>query len=149
IQELNDSGLNKGLVNNLFFPNLNGEVLRINNGFAFAPTQNSKNFACTSTQSEVYFIISSVLNEIRSKGKLVQSEYVRNLIEPGNFVRYNDGIIQACLLRASKTSELQYNLSEEMSLQMQAILGDMIIHIEDNHAEAINEFLYAIAIHKL
>ncbi|WP_374542306.1 hypothetical protein, partial [Flavobacterium sp.] len=78
-----------------------------------------------------------------------QSEYVRNILDPGNFIRFNDGIIQTCLLRASKSEELDYSLSDDASLQMKSILGDMIIHINDDHAEALNEFFYAIAIRKL
>lgn len=31
----------------------------------------------------------------------------------------------------------------------QSILGDMIVHLDDQHSEAINEFFYAIAIKKL
>lgn len=144
--ELNDSGLQKGLENNLFFKSFAGEQLKLNNGFAFAPPNRTFEFA---TQAEVYFIASSVLNEMRGKGKLNQSEFLRHLIEPGNFVRYNDGVIQACLLRAAKSEELKFSLSEEMSLQMKAILGDMILHLKNEHSEAINEFFYAIAIKKL
>ncbi|MDI9312548.1 MAG: hypothetical protein QM535_20220 [Limnohabitans sp.] len=147
LEELNNSGENVGLDNNLFFPSFLNAELKINNGFAFAPPK--KDFIENATQSEIYFIISCVLNEMRSKGKFNQSEYVRNLIEPGNFVRYNDGIIQACILRAAKKDELKFDISEEMSRQMKAILGDMIVHISDNHSEAIIEFFYAIALKKL
>ncbi|QEC44816.1 hypothetical protein [Pseudobacter ginsenosidimutans] len=143
---LNDSGSQKGLDNELFHPSFHDKPLRINNGFAFAPT---KDFAVTASQSEVYFIIASILNDIRNKGELLQTEYVRHLIDPGNFVRYNDGIIQACILRAAKDDELKYHLSEELSLQMKSILGDMILHLDDEHSEAIVEFFYAIAIKKL
>lgn len=143
---LNNSGQQKGLQNNLFFNSFAGEPLKLNKGFAFAPPKRSFEFA---TQAEVYFIISSVLNEMRNKRKLEQSEYVRNLIEPGNFIRYNDGVIQACILRAATSEELKFSLSEEMSLQMKAILGDMIFHLGDEHSESINEFFYAIAIKKL
>ncbi|MBF9255807.1 hypothetical protein I2I11_21085 [Pontibacter sp. 172403-2] len=90
-----------------------------------------------------------MLNEIRNKGRLAQTEYVRNLISPGNFIRFNDGIIQACILRAATDDELRYDLSYEMSLEMQSVLGDMIIHFSDDHAEALNEFFYAIALRKL
>jgi len=144
---LNNSGREKGLEDNLFFPSLQGNTLKINNGFAFAPPK--KDFIKNSTQSEIYFIVSNIINDIRGRGKLDQSEYVRNLIEPGNFVRFNDGIIQASILRAATGDELKYHISEEMSEQMKAVLGDMIIHLNDNHAEAINEFFYAIAIKKL
>ncbi|MDB5202916.1 MAG: hypothetical protein JWQ27_2325 [Ferruginibacter sp.] len=147
LNNLNNSGKKKRLTNNLFFPSLTGKVLKINKGFAFAPTLS--HFIETSTQADVYFIISTILNELRCSGTLNQSEYVRNLLEPGNFVRFNDGIIQAALLRAARPEELRYDLSYEMALQMQDILIDMINHSDDEHAEALTEFLYAIAIKKL
>ncbi|MCK7556560.1 hypothetical protein MKQ70_16660 [Chitinophaga sedimenti] len=146
IQILNDSGKHRGLDDQLFHPAFDRTALKINNGFAFAPNEN---FAQTAAQSEVYFIISSILNDLRNKETLLQSEYVRNLLDPGNFVRYNDGIIQACILRAAKDYELKFHLSDELSLQMKSIIGDMILHLEDPHSEALIEFFYAIAIKKL
>lgn len=150
--ELTESGKNKGLGNNLFFPTLKNKTLKIRNGFAFAPFQSGaehSNFIIQSKQSEIYFIISSILNDLRNKGIFHQSEYVRNLIDPGNFVRYNDGIIQSCILRGAIDEELNYSLSEDDSLKMKSVLGDMILHLKDDHAEALNEFFYAIAIKKL
>jgi phage anti-repressor protein len=151
-QALAESGKVKGLSNNLFFPSLKNKILKIRTGFAFAPFPSGSqhnNFITRSKQSEIYFIIGSILNELRNKNIFKQSEYVRNLIDPGNFVRYNDGIIQACFLRAAKNAELDYSLSEDDSIKMKSILGDMILHLNDDHAEALNEFLYAIAIKKL
>ena len=93
--------------------------------------------------------MSSIINELRIKGRLDQSEYVRNVLDPGNFIRYNDGIIQASLLRAATNEELRYDLTEEMGSQMKRVLGDMIIHYGDSHSEGLNEFFYAIAIKKM
>jgi len=152
ILELTSSGKRKGFSNNLFFPNIKMEALEIRNGFAFAPSQDGKEhelFINNSYQSEVYFIISTILNHLRNNKELQQSEYTRTLIDPGNFIRFNDGIIQASLLRAATREELNYSLSDEESFKMRSVLEDMILHIEDEHAEALNEFLYAIAINKL
>ena len=152
VMELADSGKHKGLDNNLFFPSLKNTPLAIRNGFAFSPYLKGKEhdeFISYSTQSEIYFIMSSILNDLRNRNILSQSQYVRNVIDPGNFVRFNDGVIQACLLRAATVDELNYSLSDEMSLQIKSILGDMILHIDDNHAEALNEFFYAISIKKM
>jgi len=145
---LNESGLTRGLIDNLFFPStVNEKPLKIRKGFAFAP--NTSHFIPRSTQSEIYFIMSSIINELRIKGRLDQSEYVRNVLDPGNFIRYNDGVIQACLLRAATNEELRYDLTEEMGSQMKRVLGDMIIHYGDSHSEGLNEFFYAIATKKL
>lgn len=147
IDELNNSGNVNGLSDNLFFDSFKNKKLKIRKGFVFAPNQ--QKFIKEASQADIYFIVCTILNEIRSNGDLDQSEYVRNLLEPGNFVRFNDGIIQAALLRGAKYDELRYDLSEFMSSQMFAILGDMINHLEDEHAEGIEEFFYAIAIKKL
>ncbi|MGZ3755221.1 MAG: hypothetical protein ACXVAY_19500 [Mucilaginibacter sp.] len=145
---LNESGLTRGLIDNLFFPStVNDKPLKIRKGFAFAP--NVQYFVARSTQSEIYFIVSCIINELRVQGRLDQSEYVRNVLDPGNFIRYNDGIIQACLLRAATNEELRYDLTDEMGAQMKRVLGDMIIHYGDSHSEGLNEFFYAIAIKKL
>lgn len=148
VRLLNESGLYRGLINNLFFPStVNDKILEIRKGFAFAPSY--QYFTSRSTQSEIYFIISCIINELRIQGRLDQSEYVRNVLDPGNFIRYNDGIIQACFLRAATNDELRYDLNDEMGAQMKRVLGDMIIHFGDSHSEGLNEFFYAIAIKKL
>lgn len=147
VADLENSGKNKGLDNNLFFRSWKGESLKIRKGFAFAPNFNG--FIESSSQSDIYFIICVIIHEIRNSGRLNQSEYVRNLLEPGNFVRYNDGIIQAAILRAAREDELRYDLSDTMSGQMQAVIQDMVNHFEDDHAEGLVEFFYAIALKKL
>lgn len=148
---LNNCRGSNGLAKHLFFPHpINGKELKIRKGFVFAV---GKDFEKHASQSDVYFIISTVLNHLRysanSHHQLNQTEYVRNLIAPVNFSRFNDGIIQACLLRAARMEELRYDLSETLSYQMKSILGDMISRVRDDHGEGLTEFFYAIAIGKL
>lgn len=83
------------------------------------------------------------------KRNLSQSEYARNVIHPGNFVRFYDGIIQASILRAGSNDDCRYGLSLELSHQTQSVLGDMINHLSNDHAEGLTEIFYAIAIKKL
>lgn len=49
---------------------------------------------------------------------LQQSAFVRNLIDPANFDRFNDGIIQACILRAACPEELAFYIDSELSQLM-------------------------------
>jgi hypothetical protein len=147
VEELNNSGEAIGLSNNLFFKSLSGSELKINKGFAFAPQVDD--FILNSTQADIYFIITTILNNCRCNGKLNQTDHIRTLLDPGNFVRFNDGIIQATFLRAAKKEELRYDLSHEICLQIKSILEDMINHIDNEHGEAIIEFFYAISIRKL
>lgn len=103
------------------------------------------------SQSDVYFTISNVLNNMRNSDKenLKQSTFVRNLISPSNFNRFNDGIIQASLLRSARAVELNYNLDEDLSREMKDILITIIKYNDQEQGEAILEFLFALAVTKL
>lgn len=140
----------KGLANGLFFGNLNDEELLLRKNFAFF---NFGNYVNDVSQADVYFTVSSVLNRLRNSDDqtqcLKQSEFVRNVIDPGNFNRFNDGIIQACILRAGKNSELAYHIDDGLSSDMRDILEKIIEFHDSPQGEALIEFLYAIACEKL
>ncbi|HTJ50913.1 MAG TPA: hypothetical protein VL443_15730 [Cyclobacteriaceae bacterium] len=113
----------------------------------------------TPSQADVYFIIASVMHCLRNPKMLserkvedkflLQHEHVKSLIAPDNFTRFNDGVIQASILRIARPSELDYSVDEEHSSE---ILGIMkILFTKENlvSAEGILEFLYAMASRKL
>ena len=142
----------KGLSNNVFLKQYNSERLFLRNNFAFW------NFSDYSTdnisQSEVYFTISVILNnlenrDINSPPSLKQTNYVRNLLSPRNFHRFNDGIIQSALLRCGKTEYFSYDLDNESSLKMKEFLLSIIDKYDTDDGEAILEFLLAIGLKKL
>ncbi|RYX93183.1 hypothetical protein EON78_06315, partial [bacterium] len=141
----------KGLSNNLFYPTTNDNQLELRKGFAFFTTFND--YVKDVSQADVYFTISSVINSLRySKSQqqtLQQSEFVRNLIDPGNFNRYNDGVIQASILRCAYPSELSYHIDETLSENMYSILEKVISEHDKDQGEGLLEFLYAITIQKL
>ena len=64
---------------------------------------------------------------------------------PGNFGRYNDGIIQAALLRAALPHELNYGPRPDLSREMRRIIERAIARHRDNQGEAALEFLFAVA----
>jgi len=144
------SSLKKGLANDLFYPNTSGEQLELRKGFAFF---NFSDYAKDVSQSDVYFTINTVINSLRHSEDyehcLRQTEFVRNLLDPHNFNRYNDGIIQASILRSAKPSELAYHLDEEISSEMKSILEKVIEQHHTPQGEGLNEFLYAISSGKL
>ena len=80
---------------------------------------------------------------------LFQTTFVKNLIDPFIFNRFNDGIIQASILRASKANELNFSLSYNESNNMLSLIKTFIKHREEQQGEAMFEFLYSIAIGKL
>ncbi len=141
----------KGLVNNVFLSKYNGERLSLRKGFVFWDFDVNED---TAYQSQVYFTISSVINNmfnnpIDSERTLKQSNYIRNLLSPDNFQRFNDGIIQASILRAGKLEFFAYDLDGESSLKMKTLLKSMADNYDNEHGEALLEFLLAIGTRKL
>lgn len=143
------STINKGLANKIFFPNTLGEELELRKGFAFIKFEKFEYVS----QADVYFAISAILNNLRNVNDhshcLKQSEFVRNIIDPGNFNRYNDGIIQASILRAAKQGELSYHIDEDLSEDMKSILDKVIEDYRAPQGEGLVEFLYALASKKM
>jgi hypothetical protein len=141
----------RGLTNSLFY----------NHAFTKAPLLINKNFAFFNfsdydqhvTQADIYFTISTIITKLRHSKDLNrclrQSEYVRNLIDPENFARFNDGIIQASILRAAHPLELAYDIDKEISKKFLNIISPIIIRAREPYGESFLEFLYAIAIRKL
>jgi hypothetical protein len=144
------SSRNKGLANSLFYPNTKGEQLELRKGFAF---YNFADYTTEVSQADIYFTISNVFNSLRNGNDyehcLVQAEYVRNIIDPNNFYRFNDGIIQACILRSASPAELSYRIDDELSSEMKSILGKVIEQHNTPQGEGLIEFLYSISIGKL
>jgi hypothetical protein len=136
-----------GLRADLFWPR-GEESLRLRSNFSFlSPSQAYK----AANQAEIYFAISAILHNIRSskfkRRGLAAHRYVRTLLAPSNFGRFNDGIIQACFLRASLPGELDYEIDERADSDMCGLLCDMIKG--DEPGEAITEFLLALALQQI
>ena len=75
--------------------------------------------------------------------------YIRSILDPANFSRFNDGIIQASILRAAYPEELSYGFDNDVSQEMTNTLETIIKYCDDEQGEALLEFLYAIAIKKM
>jgi hypothetical protein len=145
-ERYNELNSNEGLVNNVFLNKNDNSRLLLNKNFAFFKFTKweSKDIQ----QSKVYFSILSVLHNFRLKKKIKQTIYERHILDPENFNRYNDGIIQASLLRASTKKELNYQVDENSSSKMTTIINNSIQDIK-NKDSAPYEFLMAICIGKL
>jgi hypothetical protein len=101
------------------------------------------------TQAEVYLTLASILHHLRDGGRksgtLVQHEHNRTILAPANFGRFNDGVIQAALLRAARPRELDYSHDKDASGQMRDTLMRIIERRENPEGEAAPEFLLALA----
>lgn len=138
----------KGGAKKIFYPDILGNELEIRKNSAFF---NSNDYFGEVTQSDVYFTISCVLNNMRNNriDGLYQTNFVKNLLDPFVFNRFNDGIIQAAILRAAKSEELNYSFSRKNSEDMLMLLKTFARHSDEYQGEALLEFLYAICIGKL
>jgi hypothetical protein len=145
--------LSRGISEKLFYPMVvttANKELSLRKNFAFFDFEYDVDDI---TQSDVYFTICNIINTLRNSDKhdnqLKQAVYVRNLIDPHNFSRFNDGVIQASLLRSSSTDELAYAIDNASSQEMYNTLETMITYYKQEQGEALLEFLYAIAVKKL
>ena len=144
------SNRQKGLANSLFYPNTSGDELQLRKSFAFF---NFTDYETDVSQADVYFTINNIFNSLRNSHDyehcLRQTEFVRNIIDPHNFNRFNDGIIQASILRSASPAELSYHIDEELSNEMKWILEKIIDQHKTPQGEGLIEFLYAISAEKL
>ena len=136
----------------LFLKSAWGAKLTLQHGFAFWPESlHSK----VTSQADVYFTIASVLQALRSNAATPGARALRSgrlqqtLLDPANFGRFNDGVIQASLLRAAFPHELNYASSPELSSEMGRIIRRLIESSARPRGEAAPEFLLALAVRQL
>lgn len=145
----------RGLVDDLFLPRITSAKLdqdvgrlRLREGFVFWGDLADKQRWQTATQAEVYFTVATILHHVRRPGpdgsRLLRREHNRSVIAPANFVRFNDGIIQAALLRAARPSEMDYSHDMDLSGQMQDIIWRFAQKRDFDEGEAFPEFVLAL-----
>lgn len=137
---------NTGLVDNVFLNKRDGTRLFLNKNFAFFKF--TKWEPREIQQSKVYFSILSVLHNFRIKSNIKQTIYERFILDPENFNRFNDGIIQASILRVATNKELNYEIDIKSSAAISSIIISSIEDSDDKDT-APYEFLMAICIGKL
>jgi len=135
----------------LFLPNPTGNTLTLRRTFAFWSDLGLEDRLSNANQSDVYWTIQSLLHDLRLKSDEngLASTYHTTLISPACFDRYNDGVIQACLLRSAKPVELNYAVDEEFSKQMTDVLFSVLSNWSNNQGEAALEFLLALWLGRL
>lgn len=76
--------------------------------------------------------------------RLASDTFQQVVLDPENFTRCNDGVIQAALLRAAHPSELDYSSREEVSRRMTDILSGIFRMNSRQQGEAALEFAFAL-----
>nr|WP_297384067.1 hypothetical protein [uncultured Roseateles sp.] len=87
--------------------------------------------------------------DIEEDKRLSSASFRHVLLDPENFARFNDGVIQAALLRNAFPSELDYRMDNAASSRMRAILLRILKRIQEPAGEGALEFLLAIALKRL
>ena len=86
---------------------------------------------------------------IPDRHRLYSSALQQVVLDPENFSRFNDGIIQAALLRAAYPSELDYSSIPDASRRLARFLQRLFQNSHRDQGEASLEFAFALAIGKL
>jgi hypothetical protein len=137
---------------NLLLPTgLNADSpLVLNQGFAFWPS----GYAAGSFQSEAVFTFSALLQHARTSEEVPQLRQLHSpmlmqvKLDPENFARFNDPLLQACILRCARASELDYRGDKDASFYMRTLLERMASRVgKVDQAEL--EFLSAMLIRRL
>jgi len=85
----------------------------------------------------------------REDARLSSDAFQQVVLDPENFARFNDGIIQAALLRAAYPHELNYASIPEASFRMCSILTQIFTMNHRKQGEASLEFAVALATKRL
>ena len=137
----------------IFFPSLCGRKLALRHGSIFfsVEEEHSKDVQPHVSQEVVYLVVSSALQQARECGNKSEPElgfdenpFIKSVIDPMMFMRFNDGIIQAALLRALSKSELDFSSCDEMSLRFRQIVTHVMTNSNNTAGEAVLEFLAAV-----
>jgi len=112
----------------IFWTNSSGSPLELADGFAFWKFyEQVHNKHKNTTQADVLYTFALVLQYARVEKKdLEQTLYDPKIIAPENFSRFNDGILQASLLRLSTSHELDYSTTHEFSKTMTHMIKNII-----------------------
>jgi hypothetical protein len=138
------------LTDDLFVANDGKATLKLQEGFAFWPKVYENN-----SQADVFYTMSSVLQKLRT-APISASEHAlrtnwlqQTLLSPENFGRFNDGIIQASILRGARPAELDYRDDISVSAEAARIVRRIILAADRARGEAATEFLIALATGRL
>ncbi|MBK9278359.1 MAG: hypothetical protein IPM93_09310 [Candidatus Obscuribacter sp.] len=140
------------LVDEIFVSTVPGKPMSLQPGFVFW----TENYKTNHSQADVFFTIASVLQQLRANSrnpdrvqKLESNWFQQTLLAPGNFGRFNDGVVQASLLRAAHPREMNYMASPIASQEMARIIRRIVESANSDRGEAAAEFGLALVTRRL
>ncbi|ENM5875051.1 hypothetical protein NTE03_002966 [Vibrio mimicus] len=146
------SNMIRGLGNELFLKSPNNQPLVLGPTFAF--WNKGDNYDYFKHQATVYFTISSVLQRLRTVAKNngtvpLGTGYIIRQLDPLLFDRFNEGIIQASILRTAKSRELDYSAADDKSRIIGSLIERMLKLPEAEDSKGLPEILLALCTKKL
>jgi len=138
--------IRSGLTNNLFLNGPRNQELKLRPNSAFL---SGIGYDGNPTQAEVAFMVSCTLSSLVDRKILLGSTLHRVLLDPENFSRYSDGVLQASLIRFCQKGELAYALDKDVSAKFGKLILDLLINIKSDRCEGLTEMLLAICMESI
>lgn len=133
---------------NGFLPTNGGAALGLTDGFVFFGNAFDSRLSQVPT-STTFTTVASVLQAARDlinpMHQLRPTGYESVVLAPENFQRFNDNLLQACILRAAYPSELDYSSSPHLSGLMKEFLLKLFARRDHPYGAAALEFAAALA----
>ncbi|MFC7298082.1 hypothetical protein [Herminiimonas aquatilis] len=141
-------GTTTGIQNNALLPTGASLVdeLFLRPDFAYWDSGYEAGVHCTPS---VLMTVAAILQQAREskllghENRLGTDAFQQVVLDPENFARYNDGVIQGALLRAALPGELDYSSEREASRYMADFMSKVFIQHEQPQGEAALEFALA------
>lgn len=135
-----------------FLPTSSGTALGLSDGFLFFGDTFDGRLHKVPV-SATYLTVASILQAARDlnvpANQLKPTGYESVVLSPENFLRYNDNLLQACVLRAAHPSELDYSSSPHLSRLMKEFLLKVISRNAHPYGAVSLEFAAALACGRL
>lgn len=139
----------------VFLPDISGQPLKLRPGSVFFEGQGANTNV---SQVAVYAMVAAAMQAARERRPKSDTDiglafdenpFVRSVLDPSMFARFNDGILQASLLRSARHAELDYSASDDLSGQFTATCLSVLNGCKHDVGEAALEFVYALATNKV
>lgn len=141
-----------GLVDDLYWPDINGQPLTLRSDFSLL---NGALQPPRASQADLFAAMCTLLTALRERKdgrkRLANNAYERSVLAPSNFSRFNDGVLQASILRACRGKDLAYGACDKStSREMLGVLMDLLPNTSrPEKSEALVEFLLALVTRRM
>lgn len=129
-----------------------GEPLKLTQGFVYWDPGHGALEKCDHAATSFAAMTSALQNAREFSDpllKLASTVHETVVLDAENFLRFNDGVLQASLLRAALPYELDYSGAPDLSEVLREFLEKVFLNHSKNYGEAAPEFALALATGRL